>query len=84
MTEVELCLHARAWLTNSAWLLGRTPEAPAAELVDTMLRSIILRDMRLAADQAPVAAESMSHQGCNGGGQRLTHPRAVAELLGAA
>jgi glyoxylase-like metal-dependent hydrolase (beta-lactamase superfamily II) len=61
--EVEPYLHARAWLTDAARLLGRTPEALAAELVDTMLRSgaIVLRDKRLhaAAEHTPVAAESL-------------------------
>jgi hypothetical protein len=61
--EVEPYLHARAWLTDAARLLGRTPEALAAELVDTMLRSgaIIVRDGRLraAADHTPVTAESL-------------------------
>jgi hypothetical protein len=43
--EVEPYLYARAWLTDAARLLGRTPEVLAAELVDTMLRSgaIVLR-----------------------------------------
>jgi hypothetical protein len=63
VSEVEPYLHARAWLTDAARLLGRTPEAFAAELVDTMLRSgaLILRDKRLhaAAEHTPVAAESL-------------------------
>jgi glyoxylase-like metal-dependent hydrolase (beta-lactamase superfamily II) len=58
--EVEPYLHARAWLTDAARLLGRTPEELAAELVDTMLRSgaIVLRDGRLhaAAEHTPVPA----------------------------
>lgn len=62
-TEVDGYLHARAWLTDAARLLGRTPEALAAELVDTMLRSgaIVLRDGRLraTAEHTPVAAESL-------------------------
>ncbi|MER5183852.1 MBL fold metallo-hydrolase [Streptomyces sp. NPDC002896] len=61
--EVEPYLHARAWLTDAARLLGRTPEALAAELVDTMLRSgaVVLRDGRLhaAAEHTPVTAESL-------------------------
>ena len=40
--EVEPYLHARAWLTDAARLLGRTPEALATELIDTMLRSSAL------------------------------------------
>jgi hypothetical protein len=61
--EVEPYLHARAWLTDAARLLGQTPEALATELVATMLSSgaIILRDNRLhaGAEHAPVAAESL-------------------------
>jgi glyoxylase-like metal-dependent hydrolase (beta-lactamase superfamily II) len=60
---IEPYLHARAWLTDAARLLGRTPEALAAELVDAMLRSgaVVLRDDRLyaAAEHTPVAAESL-------------------------
>jgi hypothetical protein len=48
------------WLTDAARLLRSTPEALAAELVDTMLRSVavVLRDNRLhaAAQHTPVAA----------------------------
>jgi hypothetical protein len=61
--EVEPYLHARAWLTDAARLLDRTPETLAAELVDTMLRSgaIARRDGRLhaAAVHAPAAAETL-------------------------
>jgi hypothetical protein len=61
--EFESYLHARAWLTDAARLLNRTPEALAAELIDTMLRSgaIILRDRRMhaAAEHTPVATESL-------------------------
>jgi len=61
--QVEPYLHARAWLTDAARLLGRTPGALAAELVDTMLASgaIILRGGRLhaAAEHTPVAAGSL-------------------------
>ncbi|MFH8985694.1 MBL fold metallo-hydrolase [Streptomyces varsoviensis] len=61
--EVEPYLHARAWLTDAARLLGRTPEELAAELVETMLRggSIVLRDGRVhaAAEHTPVAARSL-------------------------
>ena len=62
-TEVEPYLHARAWLTDAARLLATTPEALAAELVDTMLDTgaIVLRDGRLhaAAEHTPVTAESL-------------------------
>jgi hypothetical protein len=62
-TEVEGYLHARTWLTDAARLLGRTPGALAAELVDRMLRSgaIVLRDGRLraTAEHTPVSAESL-------------------------
>ena len=61
--QIKPYLHARAWLTDAARLLNRTPEAFAAELVDTMLRSgaIILRSGRLhaAAEHDPVAAGSL-------------------------
>jgi hypothetical protein len=61
--QVEPYLHARAWVTDAARLLNRTPEALAAELVDTMLRSgaIILRSGRLhaAAEHTPVPAASL-------------------------
>ncbi|NKE55481.1 MBL fold metallo-hydrolase [Lentzea sp. PSKA42] len=61
--EVESYLHARAWLTDAARLLGRTSEALAVELVDTMLRSgaIVLRDNRLhaAAEHAPIAPQTL-------------------------
>ena len=61
--EIEPYLHARAWLTDAASLLGRTPEALATELIDTMLRSgaIILRDKRLhaAAEYTPVASTTL-------------------------
>jgi glyoxylase-like metal-dependent hydrolase (beta-lactamase superfamily II) len=62
--EVEPYLHARAWLTDAARLLERTPETLAAELVDTMLRSgaIVRRVGRLhaAAKHTPVAAASLN------------------------
>jgi glyoxylase-like metal-dependent hydrolase (beta-lactamase superfamily II) len=61
--EIEPYLHARAWLTDAARLLGRTPEALAAELIDTMLRSgaIVLRDGRLraAAEHTDVDIEAL-------------------------
>ena len=68
--EVEPYLHARTWLTDAARLLDTTPEALAAELVDTMLRSnaVLLRDGRLhaSAEHTPVDAESL----------RVSFPRA--------
>ena len=61
--EVEPYLHARAWLTDAARLLRRTPEALAEELVDTMLRSgAVVRSegkLRAAAEHTPVAAETL-------------------------
>ncbi|MFJ1844497.1 hypothetical protein [Streptomyces sp. NPDC088146] len=61
--EVESYLHARAWLTDAARLLGRTAETLAAELTTTTLRSgaVVLRDGRLhaAAEHTPVAPESL-------------------------
>ncbi|MFE0377326.1 hypothetical protein ACFW1M_17440 [Streptomyces inhibens] len=61
--EVEPYLHARAWLTDAARLLDRTPEGLAAELTGTMVRSgaVVLRNGRLhaAADHTPVAPESL-------------------------
>jgi 3-hydroxyisobutyrate dehydrogenase-like beta-hydroxyacid dehydrogenase len=51
------------WLTDAARLLGRTPKALAAELVDSMLRSgaVVRRHGRLhaAAEHIPVTAESL-------------------------
>jgi glyoxylase-like metal-dependent hydrolase (beta-lactamase superfamily II) len=61
--EVEPYLHARAWLVDAARLLNTAPEALAAELVETMLRSgaVIYRDHRLhaAAEHTPVAAGAL-------------------------
>ncbi|MFC9839360.1 MBL fold metallo-hydrolase [Rhodococcus sp. NPDC127530] len=61
--EVEPYLHARAWLTDAARLLRLTPEALAAELVETMVRSgaAALRDNRLqaAAKFTPVLPEAL-------------------------
>ncbi|MFK0025050.1 hypothetical protein [Streptomyces sp. NPDC090798] len=61
--EVEPYLHARAWLTDAARLLGRTPEALAAELIAMMLRSgaVVLRDGRLhaAAEHTPVETQTL-------------------------
>jgi len=61
--QVEPHLHARAWLTDAARLLARTPEDLAAELVDTMLRSgaIIHRNGKLSAvaEYAPVLATAL-------------------------
>ncbi|MGW3408155.1 MBL fold metallo-hydrolase [Streptomyces sp. NPDC000888] len=68
--EVEPYLHARAWLTDAARLLGRTPEALAAELIRTMLRSgaIVPRDgcLHAAAEHTPVPTGSL----------RVPYPRA--------
>ncbi|MFF5760906.1 MBL fold metallo-hydrolase [Streptomyces tanashiensis] len=68
--EAEPYLHARAWLTDAARLLRRTPEALAEELVTSMLSGggIVLRDGRLhaATGHTPVAAESL----------RVPYPRA--------
>ncbi|QPP07112.1 MBL fold metallo-hydrolase [Streptomyces bathyalis] len=68
--EVEPYLHARAWLTDAARQLGRSPEALSAELVDTMLRSgaVVHRDglLRAAAEHTPVAPETL----------RVPYPRA--------
>ena len=51
------------WLTDAARLLDTTPEALAAELIDTMLRSgaITLRDKRLhaTAEHTPVAPDAL-------------------------
>ena len=62
--EAEPYLHARAWLTDAARLLGRTPEALAAELIETMLRSgaIVLRDGRLraAAEHTDIDTQSLN------------------------
>jgi hypothetical protein len=61
--DIEPYLHARMWLTDAARLLGRSPQALAAELVDTMLRSgaVVLRGGNLyaAAEHTPVTAESL-------------------------
>jgi glyoxylase-like metal-dependent hydrolase (beta-lactamase superfamily II) len=61
--EVEPYLHARAWLTDAARLLERTPETLAAELVDAVLRSgaIIRRDrwLHATAEHTPVATASL-------------------------
>jgi hypothetical protein len=68
--DVEPYLHARAWLTDAARLLGLTPEALAVELIAMMLRSgaVVLRDGRLhaAAEHTPVEAETL----------RVPYPRA--------
>ncbi|MER6097528.1 MBL fold metallo-hydrolase [Streptomyces sp. NPDC001728] len=61
--EVEPYLHARAWLTDAARLLGVGPEALAADLVTSMLASgaTVLRDGRFhaAADHSPVPPETL-------------------------
>jgi hypothetical protein len=63
VSELEPYLHARAWLSDAARLLDRTPEALATELVDTMLRSgaVVVRDERLhaAAEHTPVAVKPL-------------------------
>jgi glyoxylase-like metal-dependent hydrolase (beta-lactamase superfamily II) len=63
VSEVESYLHARAWLTDAARLLSTTPDALAAELVDTMVRSgaVVIRDeqLRAAAEHTPVVAETL-------------------------
>lgn len=60
--QVEPYLHARAWAVDAARLLGRTPEALASELVDSMIRGeAVVRDHRLhaAVEYTPVAPESL-------------------------
>ncbi|MEU8619419.1 MBL fold metallo-hydrolase [Streptomyces sp. NPDC048623] len=61
--EAEPYLLARAWLTDAARLLRRTPEVLADELVTGMVRSgaLALRDGRLyaAAEHAPVPPETL-------------------------
>jgi hypothetical protein len=61
--QLEPYLLARAWLTDAARLLTRTPEALAAELVKAMLNSgaVTIRDGRIhaTAEHSPVAAESL-------------------------
>ncbi|MEV0070790.1 MULTISPECIES: MBL fold metallo-hydrolase [unclassified Amycolatopsis] len=60
---VEPYLHARAWLKDAAWLLRRSPESLATELITTMLRagSILSRDGKLhaAAEHTPVPPSSL-------------------------
>ena len=50
--QTERYLHQRAWLTDAARLLDRAPDALAAELVESMVRSgsIVVRQGRLHAD----------------------------------
>ena len=61
--EVESYLLARVWLTDAARLLDSTPQALAAELVETMVRggAIVVRDKRVhaAAEHTPVAGQSL-------------------------
>lgn len=61
--EVECYLLARAWLTDAARLLRRTPGSLATELVATMLSSgaVVARDGRLraAAEHTSVPPESL-------------------------
>jgi glyoxylase-like metal-dependent hydrolase (beta-lactamase superfamily II) len=60
---VEPYLHQRAWLSDAARLLGQAPEALAAELVESMLRSgsIVVQEGRVhaAAEYAAVAPGSL-------------------------
>ena len=61
--EVEFHLLARVWLTEAARRLDSTPQALAAELVETMVRggAIVLRDKRVhaTAEHTPVAGQSL-------------------------
>jgi hydroxyacylglutathione hydrolase len=61
--QVEPYLHQRAWLTDAARLLGRVPDALAAELVQSMLRSgsVVARDGRIhaAAEHVQVVPGSL-------------------------
>lgn len=61
--QVEPYPHQRAWLTDAARLLGRAPDALAAELVQPMLRSgsVVARDgrIRAAAEHVPVVPGSL-------------------------
>lgn len=62
--EVEPYLDARAWLSDAARLLRRTPEDLAAELVETMVRSgaVVVRSGRLhaAAEHTPVSPGTLA------------------------
>jgi hypothetical protein len=55
--------HQRAWLTDAARLLNRAPDALAAELVESMLRSgfIVVRQgcIHACAQHAPVTPSSL-------------------------
>ena len=59
--QVERYLNQRAWLTDTARLLGQAPDALAAELVESMLHggSIVVREGRIqaAAEHVPVTPE---------------------------
>ena len=61
--QVEPYRHQRAWLIDAARLLDRTPDALAAELVESMLRSgsVVARDdrIRAAAEHTPVMPGSL-------------------------
>jgi glyoxylase-like metal-dependent hydrolase (beta-lactamase superfamily II) len=61
--DVDAYLHARVWVSDAARLLRETPEAFAADLVATMLRSgaIVLRDQKLhaTAEHTAVTAASL-------------------------
>lgn len=62
--DIEPYLHARAWTVDAARLLGRTTEALATELVNTMIRSgaVVRRGNQLhaASEHTPVAAERLT------------------------
>ena len=61
--QIEPYLHQRAWLTDAARLLDRAPDALAAELVESMLRSgsIVVRQGRIHANakHTPVTPGSL-------------------------
>ena len=61
--QAEAYLHQRAWLTGAARLLGRAPDALAAEMVESMLRSgsVVVREGRIhaAAEYVPVLPGSL-------------------------
>jgi hypothetical protein len=61
--QAEAYLHQRAWLAGAARLLGRAPDALAAELVESMLRSgsVVVREGRIhaAAGYVPVMPGSL-------------------------
>lgn len=63
IAEVEPYLHKRAWLVDAARLLDSTPEALAAELVDSMVRggALVVREGRLvaSAEYSEVSPDSL-------------------------